>query len=368
MTERILNLHELNRATLARQYLLERISLSPLETIKHLVALQGQVSKAPYVGLWTRLNSFQRVELTQLVESREVVRASSLRITLHILAADDYLLFQPVLQPILSRTLHSFARSTPNFDMQYVIAELRAFLREQPRTAVELRARMEELYAGMGRPQINDAVRMYLALIQVPPAGTWSFSGRPAHTEATEWLKRPLAAPEAGLPPLILRYLAAFGPASVKDIQMWSKITGVQQVVEELRPELLAFRDEQGRELFDLPNAPRPSEDTPAPVRFLPEYDNIVLGYADRSRILAESDRVAVLTGNGMRPTILIDGFVAGTWKIERTPGRARLLIEAFKPLSPAIQNELTEEGERLLRWSSDDEAEAFDVQLEPIS
>src|SRR5260370_27396154 len=215
MGDRILTLRELNRAILARQFLLERTNQSPLDVIKRLVALQGQVSNAPYFGLWTRLNVFQRADLTALLEDRQVVRASSLRGTLHILTADDYLLFHSILQPTLSRNLHLFARKTEGFGLDQFVAEMRAYVQEQPRTAVELRAKMEELYPGMGQQQIADAVRMHLALIQTLPAGTWGFTGKPAHTEASAWLGRPFADPEVGLPQLILRYLAAFVPASV---------------------------------------------------------------------------------------------------------------------------------------------------------
>src|SRR5258708_9539028 len=182
MAERILTLRELNRATLARQFLLERANQSPLDAIKRLVALQGQVSNAPYIGLWTRLHSFQRDSLTALLESRQVVRASSLRITLHLMTAEDYVLIHPLLQPALSRKLHLFARQAESFDLDQFTAVMRAYIQQQPRTGVELRAKMEEFFPGMGKQQLADAVRMHLALIQPIPAGTWGFTGSPTHT------------------------------------------------------------------------------------------------------------------------------------------------------------------------------------------
>ena len=370
MAERMLTLRELNRATLARQFLLERTSLVPLDIITHLVALQGQVSNAPYIGLWTRLHSFQHTELTGLLTNRQVVRASSLRGTLHILTAQDYLLLHPVLQPALSRHLHLFARHTEGFDLDRFCNAMCAYIQEQPRTGVELRAKMEELCSGMGKQHIVDAVRMHLALIQPPPAGTWGFTGKPVHVEASTWLGAPLADPRASRQQLIMRYLAAFGPAGIQDIQKWSGVTGLTSEIEVLRPELLTFRDEQSHELFDLPGAPRPPADVPVPVRFLPAFENLLLAYVERGRIMADSYYKAIFSNNGLiRSTFLVDGFVCGIWKIERTSTSAILVIESFEPLSPQIQNELQEEGERLMRWLCDD-TEAFTLQLrrEPAS
>lgn len=363
MAERILTLRELNRATLARQFLLERASLVPLEAIKRLVALQGQVSNAPYLGLWTRLHSFQRAELTALLTGRQVIRASSLRGTLHILTAQDYLLFHSVLQPALSRQLQLFARQTEGFDIDRFCAAMRASIQEQPRTGVELRAKMEAFSPGMGKQHIVDALRMHLALIQPLPAGTWGFTGQPTHIEASAWLGHPLADPEVGRQQLIVRYLAAFGPASVQDLQKWSGVTRLSADLEVLRPVLLVFRDEQGRELFDLPDAPRPPADTPAPVRFLPAFDTLLLSYAERGRIMADAYYHAIFSKNGLiSSTFLVDGFVRGVWKVERTTTSATLVIEPFEPLSHQVQNDLQEEGERLIRWVADD-WEAFAIK-----
>ncbi|GHO92497.1 hypothetical protein KSF_025450 [Reticulibacter mediterranei] len=364
MTEHVLTLRELNRATLARQFLLEQTDRAPLEVIRWLVALQGQVSNAPYIGLWTRLQAFQRADLTALLENKQVLRASSLRGTLHIIAADDYLLFQPLLKPALTRNLHLFAQRTEGFDLDHFIAEMQAYIREQPRTAVELRAKMEELYPGMGKQQIADSVRMHMALIQILPAGTWGFTGKPIHMEASMWLERPFPNTDFTLPQLVLRYLTAFGPASVKDIQQWSGITGIRQTIEALRPELFTFRDEQGRELFDLPDAPRPSEDTPVPVRFLPEFENLLFSYEERGRIVDRAYFPSIFMQNGLNcATFLVDGFVAGAWKIERGPTSATLAIHPFNPLASDVQAELQAEGERLMRWVLDG-ADAFDIRV----
>lgn len=363
MAERVLTLRELNRATLARQFLLERASLAPLGTIERLVAMQGQVSNAPYIGLWARLQDFQRADLTRLLEQRQVVRASSLRITLHLMSGEDYLHIHPLLQPTLSRTLQLFAQQAPGFDMARFTTLMRSYVQEQPRTAVELRVRMEELYPGMGQPRIADAVRMHLALIQLPPAGTWGFTGKPTHTEATTWLGRPLASSEGAQRRLVLRYLAAFGPASVQDIQTWSGVSRLQQTVDILRPQLLTFRDEQGRELFDLPHAPRPPEDTPAPVRFLPDFDNLLFSHADRRRVIADEHRSSFFVGNSRCTSFLVDGFVRGTWKLERTRSGSILLITPFEPLTVQVRDVVREEAEHFMHWMTDGE-EPFEIRF----
>lgn len=363
MAEHVMTLRELNRATLARQSLLERASLTPGEMIRQLIAMQGQVPNDPYIGLWSRLQAFQRDDLTHMLAERQVVRASSLRVTLHVMLADDYLCIHPLLQMALSRNLHIFAGQTAGFDMQQFSASMQAYVREQPRTSAELRVKMEELYPGMGRLQIVDSLRMYLALIQAFPAGTWNFTGRLGHTLATEWLGRPLVEVEGGLHYLVKRYLAAFGPASVRDMQMWSRLSKLQPAFDALRPELLTFRDEHGRELFDLPDAPRPSADTPAPVRFLPVYENSIIGYADRRRILPDEYRSYQLMLSSNICTVLVDGFVRGMWKIERkTPG-AKLIIEPLAPLSDNVRSALIAEGERLMGFVQAG-ADPFEIQF----
>ena len=352
MAERTLNQRALNRATLARQLLLERSRLTPRAALEYLVAVQGQVSNAPYIGLWTRLHDFQRADLAALIERREVVRASSLRCTLHLLTADDYLSIHPLLQPKFSRNLHIFASRTADFDLASFTAKIRAYIQERPRTAAELRLRMAELYPEMGQPRIVDAVRIYLALVQTTPAGLWGFTGKPKHTEASTWLDRPAALAEGVLPHLFLRYLAAYGPANVQDFQAWSGLTGTKASVEMVRPKLLTFRDEQGRELFDLPDAPRPPADTPAPVRFLPDFDNLLFAHADRSRVIAENVRTSLFVDNSTCAAFLVDGFVRGRWKLERRGGGRVLLIESLEPLDQPTSGMLEGEGRQLVAWA----------------
>jgi hypothetical protein len=353
MAERILTLRELNRATLARQLLLERASLTPLDAIKRLAGMQSQLPNPPYIGLWSRLDAFQRPDLTSLLEQRQVVRTSMMRGTIHLLTAEDYLHFRPALLPLHTRDLNAyFAKKPPvGLEKDHLIAEIQAYIQEKPRTNVELRAKIAELIPNMGE-RLLYVVRISLPLIQTFPGGVWGVGGSPSYTEATTWLGRSFVSEAEGLRTLIYSYLAAFGPASVKDLQMWSGLSRLSPAVDALRAELLTFRDEEGRELFDLPGAPLPEADRPAPVRFLPDFDNLVLAHDNRQRIIADAYRPYVFPGYSLvLPTLLVDGFVRGVWKIERTPTGAKLLIQPFEPLTRKVQEEVQEEGERLLSW-----------------
>jgi len=354
MAERILSLRELNRATLARQLLLERSSLVTLDVIKQLAGLQGQLGNAPYIGLWSRVRAFQRADLTGLLEQRQVVRTSMMRRTLHLTTAEDYMHFRPALNPLHTRNLNTYfsEHSVDGIEKDRMIAELRCYLQEKPRTNVDLRAKLAEMLPDRDE-RLLYMVRLYFSLIQVFPGGVWGVGGSPAYAEATSWLGRSFASPEVCLRYLIFSYLAAFGPASVKDMQIWSGLTRLQPAFDALRAELITFRDEQGRELFDLPEAPLPDMDRPAPVRFLPDFDNLVLAYDNRRRIIADAYRPFVFPGNSMvLPTFLVDGFVRGVWKVERTAaGGAVLVIQPFEALEDKVAQELCEEGERLMRW-----------------
>jgi hypothetical protein len=353
MAERILNLRELNRATLARQLLLERAHLSPLEAIQQLAGLQGQLPNPPYIGLWSRVHAFEREELTQSLEQRQVVRTSMMRRTLHLVTAEDYMRFRPALRSLHQRDLEAHFANQPSscLEQDRLIAQMRAFVQEQPRTNVELRAKLAQLVPERSE-QLLYKVRISLSLIQVFPGGAWGVGGSPAYTEATAWLGRSFVSEAEGLRSLILSYLRAFGPASIKDLQTWSGLSRPGPAVEALRGELVTFRDEQGRELFDVPGAPLPSAAIAAPVRFLPDFDNLVLAYQDRQRIIADRYRPLVFPGNSMvLATFLVDGFVRGVWKIEHTTTGARLLIQPFEPLADTTRQQLREEGERLMHW-----------------
>ncbi len=365
MPDRVLTRRELNRATLARQMLLERQPLSALEAVGRLAGLQAQVPNPPYIGLWSRLRDFQRDELTRLIQQRQVVRATMMRHTLHLFTAADYLRFRHAIQPALTRNWQTITRTRlQGLDVERAVETARAYVAQQPRTFVEIRDLLAKLEPERDPSALAYTARTFLPLVQMPPGGTWGVGGSATQMLAEDWLGQPLTPADEGLPDLIRHYLAAFGPATVADVQTWSGLPALKGAVATLKPELRTFRDEQGRELFDLPDAPLPSADTPAPVRFVPDFDNLILSHADRRRVLPDEYRKYVfLTAARVRATFLVDGFVAGAWKIERVKRTARLIVEPFAPLAEDVRLTLTEEGERLLRFAEDDAAE-FEVRF----
>jgi DNA glycosylase AlkZ-like len=368
MNDRVLTLRELNRATLERQMLLRRRQLPAIEAIEHLVGMQAQAPNPPYVGLWTRLEGFHPDELARLIVDRRAVRIALMRNTVHLVSAHDCLKLRPLVQPVLDRGVYAnraYRADIEGMDMEALAAAGRALLEEQPCTAKELGELLKERWPERDTASLARTIRHLVPLVQVPPRGVWGKSGQAVHTTVEAWLGRPLD-PYPSLDELVLRYLAAFGPATVKDVQAWSGLTRLREVTERLRPCLRTFRDEQGKELFDLRDAPRPDPDTPAPPRFLPEFDNLVLSHADRSRMIADDHRKVIASRNGMVPaTVLIDGFVRGTWKTKRTRGKATLVIEPFESLSKEDRDALSEEGERLVRFAAEPEdTETIEAQI----
>ena len=277
-----------------------------------------------------------------------------MRNTVHLVGAHDCLALRPLMQPVIQRNLYSTRANRAHLegiDTEALVAAGRALLEEKSRTAKELGKLLQEQWPDRDPTSLARAIRHLLPLVQVPPRGVWGKSGPAAHTTAESWLGRPLD-PTPSIEETILRYLGAFGPATVKDVQTWSGLSRLGGVIERLRPRLRMFRDESGKELFDVPDAALPDPDTPAPPRFLPEFDNLILSHADRTRFIAEEYRKALASKNGMVPAaILIDGFVQGTWKIERSRGRASLEIKPFEPLTREDRDALVEEGERLMRF-----------------
>ena len=345
----------LNRALLARQLLLERVTLSAPEAIEHLAGMQAQAPNAPYVGLWTRLAGFELAELAGLVSSRQVVRASLMRYTIHLVTARDYLALRPVIQPLLQQRFRGspFRPNLEGVDLDAVAAAARELLRDHPRTAADLGAQLGEQWPDRDRASLANSLGPRLALVQIPPRGIWGSGGLPTWALAEEWLGRPIGADPSPYA-LVLRYLGAFGPASVNDIQNWSGLTRLGEVVARLRTQLLTCRDEHGRELFDLPDAPRPGPDVPAPVRFLPEYDNILLGHLDRTRMMDAGQKTPLFPGNGGGlGSVLVDGRFAGGWKIVRAKGQAILEVDVLSGLSNADRQALLEEGHRLLAFAA---------------
>ncbi len=350
----VLTARALNRATLARQLLLDRTDRSVLDVVHHLVGMQAQVPLNPYLGLWSRLRDFAPDDLGRLLLDRQVVRIVAMRGTLHLLTADDCLLLRPLMQPVLDAELarhRDYGPALAGVDLTPVLAFARTFLAERARTGPELRDAFAAHFPDLDAPALAYACRNHLAFVQVPPRGVWGRTAQVTSTTAEAWLGRPLVA-HPSIDAVVLRYLGAFGPATVADVSSWSRLTGMREVIERLRPGLQTFRDEGGRELFDLPDAPRPDPDSPAPPRFLPEYDNVLLSHADRSRFVREDRRDQPWSAGTIHGTVLHDGTLAGTWNIarDRASGSATLVIDHVR-LGARDLSSITAEGLRFLRF-----------------
>ncbi|GBG11526.1 hypothetical protein PAT3040_06349 [Paenibacillus agaridevorans] len=345
----------LNRTLLHRQLLLERSALSPLEAVEQLVGLQAQSPKPPYYALWSRLHNFEPSMLAELLLGRDVVRIALMRSTIHLVSARDCLSFRSVLQPVQNRLLMgTHGKALVGVDMEQLADTALKLLAESPRTFEELGKLLQEHWPSSAAGSLATAVRGRLPLVQLPPRGVWGRSGAAIHATVEEWLGMPLAeGNEHALLELIRRYLRAFGPASVKDIGVWSGLSKLGPVLEKLRPELRTYRDDAGQELFDLVGLPLLSEDTAAPVRFLSEFDNMLLSYQDRSRIMDPAHKQLVFTVNGIiKSTFLVDGFVAGLWRIESSKHAAILYLRPFGPIRDKDRGMLEEEGGLLLAFA----------------
>ncbi|MER6415071.1 winged helix DNA-binding domain-containing protein [Streptomyces humidus] len=340
----VLGVRALNRATLGRQLLLRRSPLSAGAAVHHLLGLQAQNVKPPYHALAARLEGFVPEALSALMARREAVRIVSMRSTIHTHTADDCLTLRPFVQPARDRELTYFRKGLDGVDLERLAALARDLVEAEPRTMAQLREALRAVWPDADPSALAVAARCSLPLVQVTPRGLWGRSGQVALTTAEHWLGRaagPAPAPED----VVLRYLAAFGPASVKDMQTWAGLTRLRPAFERLRPRLLVFRDERGVELFDLPDAPRPDPDTPAPPRFLPEYDNLLLSHADRARVVPPEYLGRSRQGNQAHRTLLVDGFLAGVWRTEPDA----LVVETFAALTAAQRRDVAAEGERML-------------------
>ena len=334
-----LNLRVLNRALLARQMLLCPAPLpagpgraeAVIGMVEHLAGLQAQAPFPPYFGLWSRMAGFQPPDLAELLVSRQVVRIALMRGTIHLVSARDCLTFRPLVQPVLDRSLPAiFGKQFAGLDAGALAEAGRALVDAEPRTFSELGNLLAPCWPGHAPTALAQGIRALVPLVQVPPRAVWGAAGQARHTSAEAWLGRRLD-PSPSVDVLITRYLAAFGPGTVADVQAWSGLTRLGEVADRLRPGLRAFRDEQGRELLDLPDAPRPAPDAPAPVRLVAEFDNLILSHADRARVVSDDNRLRLYTRNGIFPgTVLLDGFVAGMWRLTRSRRTAVLTVELF--------------------------------------
>jgi hypothetical protein len=381
-----LGLRALNRAALHRQLLLDRAPVIALDAVRHLAGLQAQAPLAPYVGLWTRLAGFRHQELKDLISERAVVRAHLMRNTVHLVDAGDFVRFRPLFQALLDRHLAgTFGRNLVGVDLAELAAAAAALLGETALTRVELGTQLAPRWPEHDPASLAYAASHLLPLVQVPPRGLWGEpNSRAAFMLAGAWLNAPAPAPASASAPapapasapasasesrstmleqLVLRYLMAYGPASVADVQAWSGLSRLREVTERLGTRLRAFAGPDGAELLDLPDAPRPDPDVTAPPRFLPEYDNLLLSYAERSRVIPHRRPVPLPPGHGATGgTLLVDGRWQADWKIVK----GVLEIEPFVPLSASDRDAVAAEGERLLGFATPAIA-VRDVRFAPV-
>jgi len=360
-TAPVLGTRALNRATLDRQLLLRRSSLSAKAAVRHLLGLQAQNVKPPYYALAARLEGFMPEDLSRLMADREVVRIVTMRSTIHTHTADDCLTLRPLVQSVRDRELRQFRKGLAGVDLDRLASISRELVEAEPRTMKQLREALLAEWPDADPGALSVAARCRLPLVQVTPRGLWGRSGQVALTTAEHWLARP-AEPAPAPDATVLRYLAAFGPASVKDMQTWAGLTRLRDAFERLRPRLLTFRDEHGVELFDLPDAPRPDADTPASPRFLPEFDNLLLSHADRTRVVPADLKGRAWAGNQAYRTLLVDGFLAGLWRLEE----GVLTIEPFGTLTRVQREEVVEEGERMVRTMAD--SSSYDIRFGTVA
>jgi hypothetical protein len=350
----ILSPRALNRATLERQLLLRRHRRDVADTLEHLVGMQAQLPNAPYVALWSRLEGFQPEALSELVEDRRAVRMSLMRATIHLVTARDAVRLRPAVQPALERDVYpnsTYGRHRlEGLDMGALLDAGRELVTPRPLTNAQLRDALAARWPDRDPVALAYAVRGLLPMVHVPPRGIWQRSGPIALTTVEAWLGSPVDA-IADLDAFVLRYLAAFGPSSVADAQVWARLTGLREVFDRLRPRLIVFRDQGGRELFDLPDAPRPDPETPAPPRFLPEYDNVLLAHADRTRFVDDVLRRQVADEGLAVGSVLVDGGAGATWTTRVEGGEARLDIRPRVDLSDDDREAVADEAHRLLAW-----------------
>jgi hypothetical protein len=320
-----------------------------------LAGMQAQEPRPPFVGLWTRLEGFEHDELLAALRSGALVRGPLFRATLHLVSAADWSLFRPVCEPALTRAARVLGERVQTVDLESLRSVAGDLLAAEPRTASELRTLLHEAFPEHDERALGYLARTRTPLVMVPTDDRFGFPRDP---------RMRLAEPghhNADTSELVRRYLAAYGPASVADAQEWSGLTGLAAAFDALRPELASFRDERGRELFDLPLAPRPGAETPAPVRFLPEFDNLVLAHSDRSRLIADEHRRHLTTKNlRVNATVLHDGEVCATWTIKRSAKRATLEVTPFMELESPAWSQIEAEGLALLE--ANESAAALEV------
>ncbi|MEU8150631.1 winged helix DNA-binding domain-containing protein [Nonomuraea sp. NPDC048901] len=388
----VLDTRALNRATLARQLLLDRADMPVLDAVAHLCGLQAQEPQEPFVGLWSRLRAFDPAALSDLLIRRGVVRTHLMRRTVHLLTADDVLAWRGRHDAMLrQRVLGTYRRELAGVDLDELAAAGRAVMADdEPRSMSELARALAERWPEPGPRALGEMlVAALIPMAQLPPRGVWRSRAGVRNVLLSSWLGReidpparngsgpngsgpvgtdpvgsdPNASDPVGSDPvgqaLVRRYLAAFGPAASADLRAWCGLAGLPGAVAAIREELVTFRDERGRVLLDLPDAPRPDPDTPAPVRFLPAFDNALLGYHDRGRIIDDAHRLLSVAGARV---VLVDGRVAATWSVQA----GTVIVTPLGGFSRADRAEVAEQGQELAAFLSDGESDRVQIDASP--
>lgn len=356
----VLDTRALNRATLARQLLLDRADVPVLDAVAHLGGLQAQEPQEPFVGLWSRLRAFDPKVLSDLLVDRKVVRTHLMRRTVHLVTAEDVLAWRSRHEAMLrQKVLGVYRRELDGVDLAELAEAARAVMADdEPRTMSEIARALAERWPEPGPRALGEMVIAALVpMAQLPPRGLWRAKGGVRNLPLSSWLGRevdPLSADDVVGRALVRRYLAAYGPAATADLRAWSGVAGLPAAVKAVREELVSFRDERGRELLDLPEAPRPDPDTPAPVRFLPAFDNAILGYDDRTRIIDDAHRLLSVAGERV---VLVDGRVAATWTVETDT----VAVTPVRRLSRADRAAVAEEGREVAAFLVDGEGVRID-------
>ncbi len=357
---------QLNRATLARQMLLERSDMSIADAVAFLGGLQAQQSNDPYIGLWSRLRGFTHEALTALIVDKTLARATTMRGTLHLHTADDLVGFRALVQDYLMATWRSsFRRRFNGQDEDAVHREGLKALKRGPTTIGAVGKALGETFPDADPLALAMMVQMRETLVQVPPTRIWGNGSPPLLERAETWLGKRKA--KLSRIDLVRRYIAAYGPASINDMQVWCRLTKLSVEFKALEKELVVFEDVDGRLLYDFPDAPRPAADTPAPVRFLPLYDNAYLGYDNRRRMLTESDFKRINIFENFKPGVLVDGVIAAGYVVSRKKDAARLEIEPYHKLSKKLVREIEAEGEHFLRFMEED-AKTYAIEVQALA
>ncbi len=367
MPDRLSN-RELNRATLARQGLLERGDQRVEAVVHHLVGMQAQEPLDPYTALWSRLDGFVPTDLGDLLTDRTLVRIVTLRGTIHLHTAEDAAWIRPLAQPVLDdemRRHRELKHHLVGVDLAPVVAFAEPLLAARPLSGRQLRAALAQQFPDLDPAALALGCRNRIPLVQIPPRGVWGQRLQVTLTPLEAWTGVEVGGePDPG--DVLRRYLAAFGPASPTDIVTWSRLPARRAVFDDLRGDLRVFVNEAGKEVFDLPDAPRPDPDTPAPVRYLPEYDNLLLSHADRTRFIPADQPGFVQTNRPFKGTVLADGEVAATWSVAlgaAPDGGPALVVGARRDLTKRTLAAIEAEGRRYLRFRQDG-ARTGEVQL----